>query len=197
MGKHTKGGGGTSNIRLIVLEANLSEGDLGPITQAIQNALRPPAPVQRLAAPKPVAINGTTVEPEPEAEVQDADFEEVEESAPAPRPKTTRKVKSAKVVDIDMNKSVSLAEFTKGKDPGSNHKRYMTIATWLKEHRGMDAITSDHVYTCYKSIGWPSNIKDFAQPLRELKSANLFDQPEKGQYAINHVGVDKVRAFLA
>lgn len=201
MGKHVKGGGGMSHIRMFVIEATVPEGELAAVTTAIQNAFKPAAPAVRVPV-KPASLpngNGAAaVELEPED--IEGEFEETVAEAPAaPRAqRAPRKTKSAKVVDIDMHTSVSLAEFTKGKDPGNNHRRYLTIAAWLKEHRGLDAITPDHIYTCYKSMGWPSNIKDFAQPLRELKSAeDLFTQPDKGQYAINHVGLDKVRAFLA
>jgi hypothetical protein len=98
--------------------------------------------------------------------------------------------RSPKVVDINMNAPVSLAAFAQGKDAKSQHKRYMISAAWLKEHRGTDAVTGDHIYTCFKSMGWSTNIPDFGQPLRALKTKlQYFGKSDKG-YEINHIGLD-------
>jgi hypothetical protein len=66
------------------------------------------------------------------------------------------------------------------------------IAAWFKLHRKEDAITVDHIYTCYRIIEWSCNIPDFSSPLRALKHKQLFDQKGKGLYAINHLGLAKV-----
>jgi hypothetical protein len=190
MAKHWKSGG-TSRIRFVMVDAEIAEGDVGSITQAIQNALRGPAPaaIQRIDPPaKPVETNGA-IAPEHEPE-----FEHETEVAEARRARGSRKpAKAPKVIDIDMNSDVPLATFAKGKDAGSHLKRYMIAAAWLKEHRGIDAVNADHIYTCYKSMEWPTNVPDFAQPLRQLKFDNYFDQPVKGMYAINHIGLDRVK----
>ncbi len=197
MGKQFKAsGGGTSRVRFVLFDAEVPDGEMGSLMQTIQNALRLPSPaptVQRIAA----APKATAAEPplgeQPTEVIEDAEFEEALHQ-PAARPRAQRKTpKAPNVVEMDMKSDVSLADFAKGKDAGSHHKRYMIAATWLKEHRGIDAVTADHIYTCYKSMNWPTNVPDFAQPLRELKSAKLFTQPGKGLYAINHIGVDKVK----
>jgi hypothetical protein len=186
--------GGTSRIRFVMVDAEIAEGDVGSITQAIQNALRGPTPaVRRIVGPeKSVETNGaSTPEQEPEFE------HETEVAEPAAEPRRARgprkPAKSPKVIDIDMKSDVSLSAFAHGKDAGSHHKRYMIAAAWLKEHRGIDAVNADHIYTCYKSMEWPANVPDFAQPLRELKFQHLFDQPARGMYAINHIGLDRVK----
>jgi hypothetical protein len=56
--KNSSGARNPSRIRLIVLDAELGDGDIGQITQAITNALRPPVVnantvVKRIAAPAP------------------------------------------------------------------------------------------------------------------------------------------------
>jgi hypothetical protein len=73
-------------------------------------------------------------------------------------------------------------------DPKSNHKRYLKIAAWLHDHRNIEAVTADHIYTCYRHLSWPIDILDFAQPLRELKHKQFFTTPERGKYAINQLG---------
>jgi hypothetical protein len=199
MGKQFKGnGGGTSRVRFVLFDAEVPDGEMGSLMQTIQNALRMPTPVpivQRIAAaPKAVAEEPPPGEQSAEV-VEDAEFEETAHQ-PVARARAQRKPpKTPNVVEMDMKSDVSLAEFANGKDAGSHHKRYMIAATWLKEHRGIDAVTADHIYTCYKSMNWPANVPDFAQPLRELKSAKLFGQPGKGLYAINHIGVEKVKSL--
>jgi hypothetical protein len=54
-------------------------------------------------------------------------------------------------------------------------------------------VTDGHIYTCFRSIGWSTSIADFGQPLRELKSRKFFTTPERGHYAINHIGLDHVK----
>jgi uncharacterized protein YjhX (UPF0386 family) len=71
------------------------------------------------------------------------------------------------------------------------------IAAWFKEHRGLDAITPDHVYTCYRTLKWPLNMNDFAQPLRDLKAKQFLTSPEKGSYAINHLGLQEVQKLIS
>jgi hypothetical protein len=98
---------------------------------------------------------------------------------PAPKPN---------VVEIDLTSDPPLSSLV---DQKSNHRRYLTIAAWLHDHRGIEAITADHIYTCYRHRGWPIDIADFAQPLRELKHKQYFTTPERGKYAINQLGLAK------
>jgi hypothetical protein len=191
MAKQAKSSG-TSRIRFVMVDAEISEGDVGSITQAIQNALRGPAGpvVQRIASPpaKPHEVNGSSV---PE---MDADFEsEVEQGdaavETAPRPRVARKpAPKPSVIEIDISSEPPLSSIG---TPKSNHRRYLAIAAWLHDHRGIEAITSDHIYTCYRHLGWPTDILDFAQPLRELKHKQFFTTPERGKYAINQLGLAK------
>ena len=197
MAKTTAKAGGTSRIRFVMFDAEVAEGEIGQITQAIQNALRGPAPVtvQRLAAPAALKVpdaNGHTQE----MEVEVVEDEDVADGAPAGqrRPRGPRKApKAPNVIDIEMNNEVSLATFARGKDAGSQHKKYLICAAWLKEHRNTDVVSDDHIYTCFRSINWPTSIPDFAQPLRELKARKFLTQPEKGMYAINHIGLNYVK----
>ncbi len=91
-----------------------------------------------------------------------------------------------------MNADVSLASFAEGKDAKSQSKKYLIAAAWLKEHRGVTGVTADHIYTCFRSMGWPTNIPDFWQPLRDLKARKFFGRNDKNEYEINHIGLDYV-----
>jgi hypothetical protein len=183
-----------------MVEAELAEGDTGQILQAIQSALQPPTPVQRVAAPVqrvPAPAPTSTIIDEPQqvdGEVILEEAAEVVDEAPAPtRSRGPRKAApTPKVIDIDVNSEPTLASFVKKPNPQSHNLRFLVIAAWLQKHRSIDAITVDHIYTCYRSLGWPTNIPDFSAPLRSLKHKQLFTSPEQGKYVINHLGLDRV-----
>ncbi len=195
MAKPVKGGGGTSHIRMFVIEATVPEGELAAVTTAIQNAFKPAAPAVRLPA-KPASLpngNGTAAfEPEPE-DIEGA-LEETVAEPPQPRvPRAKRTVKMPKAVPIEMDAAPTLADFAADKDVGSQAKKYMVCAAWLKDTRGIDAVTEGHIYTCFKKMDWSTNIPDFGQPLRDLKAKQqYFEKSDKG-YEINHLGLDFVK----
>lgn len=192
---------GSSRVRFIMLDADLANGDLTQITQAIQNALRPPlASHQRFvtsvppAAPASAAANGGSehVEAiEPDTTIDDGSMNEeaTEASAQVTKP---RKFRTPKVLEIDLETEPSFKSFADEKNPSSDLKRFLVVAAWFKVHRKIDAITADHAYTCFRAIKWPTAIPDFAQPLRELKRQQLLNAAGKGQFAINHLGLAKV-----
>lgn len=191
---------GTSKIRFIMVEAEIADGDIGQITQAIQNALRTSTPAtapQRLSGPglKAVARDSET---EDEDEFEEADVVEVDVTPKPQRQRATRTAKPAPdVLELDMTSGTSLATFVEGTNPKSHAKRFLMIAAWFKEHRETPTITAAHVYTGYRTLKWPVGIPDFSQPLRDLKGDQYMTTPEKGHYAINHLGiaeVDKLRS---
>jgi hypothetical protein len=189
-----KSGGGTSRVRFVMLDAEIAEGDITAVTQAIQNALRGPMPntvVKRIAAPA-LQPNGDTdaVDSQVVDETTMEDVDPIGTTSTPAKPKTTRKpaAKPAVINDIDVTSDPPLSSLV---DPGSNHKRYLSIAAWFHDHRNIEVITADHIYTCYRHLGWPIDIPDFSQPLRELKHKQYFTTPERGKYAINQLGLAK------
>ncbi|WGD50974.1 hypothetical protein QA641_36240 [Bradyrhizobium sp. CB1650] len=199
----SKGGGGTgpSRVRFIVLEAELQDGDLSQITQAIQNALRPqtnanlPRATQqaRLSAPTAIAEE-EIIAPEDETPVDEADAVEETARAQASRgPRAPRKFRTPQVLpDVDLVSPTSFADFAKQVNPSSDQKKYLTVAAWFKEHRGVAAITADHAYTCFRAVKWNTNIEDFQSPLRALKQRQLMTQAGRGLFEINHLGIAEV-----
>ena len=193
MAKQSAGTKNPSRIRFVMVEAELGDGDIGQITQAITNALRGPAPtvIKRIAAPVP-AMNGGAEHAEPETLEEVAEEVEAEAVAPAaPKAKSPRKAApKPSVIDLDITTEPPLSSLA---DPGSNHGRYLVIAEWLHDHRQIEKVTADHIYTCFRHLGWPIDILDFAQPLRELKFKQYFTTPERGNYAINQLGLAKAK----
>jgi hypothetical protein len=189
--------GGPARIRLVVLDAEVADGDLGALTDAVQNALRPTTVVQRVLPRGSGGVKTLThqhAEDEPDAIEEDEEELETEQPVRAPRQRSARKApKEPDVVDIDMNTEVTLASFVSGKKIDSIQSKYMTVAAWLRDHRNLPTVTVDHIYTCFRFMNWSTNIQDFAQPLRDLKGKKFFTTPERGQYAINHLGLDYVK----
>jgi len=185
-----------SRVRFVLVEA---EGDIGQVTQAIQNAFRSPVAAQpkRIGSPKS-AINSTIEDQQSEfdfeEEVEDeGDEANVVEARSSAKPRVARKPPSTPdILPIDMKTEVSLSSFAQGKDTKSQHKKYLIAAAWLKEHRDIGGVTAGHIYTCFRSMEWSTNIQDFWQPLRELKARKFFARNERNEYEINHIGLDYV-----
>ncbi len=187
---------GPSRIRFIMVDAEISDGDLGQVTQAIQNALRPP----QAAARKAIAASAASADEDRgvmEAELveeqeSETAYDVAEQVSASYSAKAPRKPKTPKVLELDLTSEPSLAEFAKEKNPGSDRKRFLTVAAWFHLHRNGCLVTADHIYTAYRALKWPSAIKDFAQPLRDLKRDQLLEAKGKGLYAINHLGLAEV-----
>src|SRR5215469_14809195 len=125
----------TSRIRFVMVDAEIAEGDIASVTQAIQNALRGPAPiaVQRLPSPGKTSsqdADGADVsEPELETEAEEAVV-----SPQAPRQRSQRRAApTPKIIEIDMTTEPTLQSYASKTNPKSNHRRYLTIAAWLHE----------------------------------------------------------------
>ncbi len=183
--------GGTSHIRFIMVDAEIADGDITSVTQAITSALRGPTPtvVKRIAAPA-LAANGHAEPAGAELiEETEEEVDAVDVTPAAPKQKTLRKAApKPSVIELDITSDPPLSSLI---DPKSNHRRYLAIAAWLHDHRNIEAVTADHIYTCYRHLSWPIDIPDFAQPLRELKHKQYFTTPERGKYAINQLGLAK------
>jgi hypothetical protein len=186
---------GTSRIRFVMVDAEIADGDITSITTAITNALRGPTPtvVKRIAAP---ATNGHTEPVEADlVEETDEELDAVDVTPAAPKKKAQRRVVAKpQPIEIDVDSDPPLSSLGTFK---SNHKRYLAIAAWLHDHRNIEVIDERHIYTCYRLLGWPIDIVDFAQPLRELKHKQYFESPETGKYAINQIGLAKAKEATA
>jgi hypothetical protein len=190
--------GGTSRIKFIMFDAEIADDQIQAVTQAITNALRTPNVVtKRLAAP-PAQLNGNgAAEHVDEPEVVDdaEELDAVDVTPAAPKKKAQRRVAAKpQPIEIDVDSDPPLSSLGTFK---SNHKRYLAIAAWLHDHRNIEVIDERHIYTCYRLLGWPTDIADFAQPLRELKHKQYFESPETGKYAINQIGLAKAKEATA
>jgi hypothetical protein len=195
MAKQPSPKGGMSRVRFIMLEAEIPEGDLSQITTAIQNALKPATVIQqRLSAQASTPAladsspHGEAIEAEVELEVAAVEATP-SKSNRAPR---VRKPTTPEVLDLDLTSGVSLESFAGEHPPTSEPERNLVVAVWFKEHRDTPAITAAHVYTAYRHMKWPAGFADFSWPLRALKKDQLVTSPGRGEFAVNHLGIDRV-----
>jgi hypothetical protein len=194
---------GSARIRFIMLEAEIPEGDLSQFTHAIQHALRPAAisvPSPRITSPPTQRVPDHSDEVEaladlPSVETAIEERELAEEATPTQAPRRSPP-RTPKVLDIDLISEPSFATFADEKKPNNHSKRYLLVAAWFKQARGIDAITADHVYTCYRSVKWPCDVTDFAQPLRTLKHRQKMTQTDEA-FVINHLGLQEVDELVS
>jgi hypothetical protein len=186
--------GGTSRIRFIMLEAELPDGDLTQITAAIQNALKPTTTViqQRIGSPGAIALLENERNGEVGEELTELEDHEVGTVPVKPKVERTRKPTTPDVLDLDLTSALSLESFANEHSPNSETERNLVIAAWFKEHRDTGAVTAAHIYTAYRAIGWSVGLEDFSWPLRTLKRDKFMSSPNRGEYAINHLGIAKV-----
>jgi hypothetical protein len=205
MAKHSvPKGSGTSKFRMVVIDAELQEGEIGQLVQAIQGAFSG----QRAA---PVRPNGPAVGslPSPEileipAELDGAEVAEdagVAATSPAPaRPKSQKKLRTPNLdPNLHPGADPSLKAYAEARNVTATTSvltKFLTVASWLHEERDGMKMTADRAYTCFRFISWPFNI-DFYQPLRDLRAKNyrfLEMKPEdkgKGEFSMTHLGLDK------
>lgn len=189
----------SNRIRFVMLEADLSDGNLSELTHAITSALKPSgAPVRHLPTrPAPPAViapseDATTIE-EIE-EVSAAESQEVqadEENGAAQRtPKPKSKPPLPKYLpDLDVKgNGISFKEYATEKAPASHLKRYLVATMWLKEHGNSSTINTDKVYTLYKTATWPLGITDWDVNFRSLLKKDHVRRVGPGEYAITPLG---------
>jgi hypothetical protein len=186
---------GSSRFRLVVLEAEVGDGNISELSQAIANALGRGTSVQKISSmvAGPNSPVSSSVKPEEDTfvELEDEPLEPTTRSS-----KRSRKISTPTVLELDFDSAVSLDDFAGKANPQNNHKRYLVIAAWLKDHRKLDSFGVDHIYTCFRKLKWPTNISDFSQPLRDLKAKQHLNSPGRGQYSINQLGLAEVQELI-
>jgi hypothetical protein len=189
---------------MVVIDAELQEGEISQLAQAIQGAFGG----QRANVGR---LNGSVARslPSPDSTEIPAELDGAEvvehagatETEPTPaRPKTQRKIRTPNL-DNDLHpgeepsfKAYADARNVTGASPVL--RKFLVVAAWLHEQRSGMKIAADRAFTCFRFVGWRSNI-DFDQPLRDLSRSNsqcLELKPEdrgKGEFTITHLGLDK------
>jgi hypothetical protein len=96
------------------------------------------------------------------------------------------------IADLDPTTGdIPLKEFCASKTLALDTKKCLACAVWLKEHKQIPVITDGHVYTCFKFMKWQIPV-DIGAVLRGMKKQNWFTTPERGKFAITHLGENEV-----
>jgi hypothetical protein len=193
----------SNKFRLVVFEGDLSDGSISELAQALTSALKPTAPTIIRQLPKGNAP-AQLLAPEQEEEVEDdedtvIDGNQEEQEEPTPTasvaPKTPRTKKPPKpptyLPDL-ITDMAAFKEFAKQKAPKSKNQQYLVAAYWLKKFGGVENVSADMVYTCYKSAPWSAGFNDWSQTFHNLVHAELMRKVGKGEFAINPTGEHQV-----
>ena len=211
MAKNLSGLDDRAKVKFRVIEFEL-EGANAAVESSVKNlttvimqksgASAPAKPALRGngAAPVlPAPPTGTDVAEELE-NLEDRSVTGAEEDAAEPtpaRPRGPRKLPVPEVIDIDLTSGeMPFEKYCQGKKLDTDWNKYLACAIWLKEYRSLPTVTDDHIYTMFKFMKWPVP-GDVAAPLRSMKKQGWFTTPERGKYAINHLGENEVNRMSA
>lgn len=172
-------------------DQTLQEG-IRTISGAIQGMVRPTRALP-LQVGAPVAP-GEEAEPVPEEAIEptDEDAEPVQNGEAESRRSTPPRPPQ---ILPDLKPSADeLNEYCESKKVGEmDSRRYLAIAGFLTERMNLTSITPDHIYTCYRLLGW-NTPTDAGSPLRSLKRKNYFQKGDgTGAYTLNHIGENALR----
>lgn len=196
MAKGSSPKSGNSKIRFIMLEADLSDGDLSQVTQAIQNALRPAQQTVKL-------IQTSNGNGEDDVAIDLDQFETLDIESDRAEPPKQRAQRSSKprvaktptvLNDIDVTSDPSLKDFVADFEISTSVDKYLVIALWFRDARQIQSVTVDHVYTCFKLLGWGTGANDFAKTLRNLRDEQSLKGGSKEGFTLTLPGAAKIEA---
>ena len=116
-------------------------------------------------------------------------LDEAVEAAKTPR--QYYKPKVLKDFELTTGRDVSFEAFANEKGQTADTKRYLMIAAWCHDHAATPEITADHVWTCYRAMGWTLDAKNPKQPLADIQRQG-WGEYKKGSFEINHIGIGVV-----
>lgn len=177
-----EGGNNALHESLRAIAGAISRGGKAPALPAVP---RPGAPAHAEA----------DVHEREEAEAEDGykgDIPEADERDESRGNGAPRKLRTPEIVALDLKTSPSLGEYCEQRKPEGDNKRYLAIVGYLRQHRNISEVTMDHMYTCYRHMGW--NVpRDVSSPLRSLKKSGWLDKgTARGAYALNHIGENEI-----
>ena len=180
-------------MRFVLLEAEIADGDFSQITQAIQNALGPRTLVQKQILRLDADFEDNTEDGLLEEINSEGDCGQPDRVA-TPRSKSAvkRTFATPEVVDVDWNVSPTIEKYAEEHPPKTTTDKFLVVLSWFKEAVGAGTVTTNQVYTTFRKLKWSTAIKDFSQPLRDLKGQQLITGSSKVGFSINHLGHARV-----
>ena len=193
----------SNKIRFVLVEADISDGNLSELTNAITSALKPTlTPVHRQLVPRPLPpALAEAEESTPASEIlpdesgAPGDTQE-ETGGNGTEPKTPR-VKKFKPPEylpelFAGDKGATFKEFAKDKAPDSKNAKYLAATYWLKENGDSPTVNANKIYTAFKTAGWSTGFNDWNQPFHNLVHSEHLRKVGNSEFAINPLGEDSV-----
>ena len=213
-GNHSKVSG---KIRFIMLEADIEDGNLTEIAQAISNAVRPASIIQQViqapALPRAIESHPTgkaTGSPQTALPLTESEDTEILEDVPATPPASKRQSRDEtprhfpQPQPIDginwSGNGTSFKDFANNKKPTSHIKRFLVTAAWFREHNSTPTVTIEHLFTAYGMMRWPwVTDKDMTAHFREgmRPTRRWYAGDGKGNYTVTDLGVNEVDGMPA
>jgi hypothetical protein len=189
--------GRSNKIKFVLVEADISDGNLSELTQAITAALRPSIVHARQINRSNNAALPPAGPPEDdviEQDVTDPEEEESEEVAAAAKSSKPKKPKQPEYLDelLPPDKMKAFKEFAEEKAPGNKRKKYLVATYWLREHGGNPTVNADKIYTCFRAANWSIGFSDWGQTFHNLVFADLLRRAGAGEFALTTLGEDAV-----
>jgi hypothetical protein len=189
----------SNKIRFVLVEADISDGNLSDLTNAISHALKPTvAPIRSALRPAPSSPTapGEVVEPiiddreiEDQPEVLETEQPEAEEAASRSAKSRSKPPVPKYLPDLFVNANgASFKQYAEEINPKSQMKRYLLATQWLRDHGNSLTVDIDKIYTVFRTAGWPVGIKDWDANLRQAVKRDLMQRKSPGEYAITPLG---------
>lgn len=188
--------GEKSRFRFILVEGEVTTGEIQQFAQTFAAAVRAPQLPARPQFPSHAASLPAAKLPADASLFDDVMEEEAVEAAPAPTPAAKpsngakKKLRTPQPVPgLEFTSGAKpLKEYLDGQQADGDAKRYLAITWWLREYRSIAEVGADHIYSCYRALGW--NVpNDVLSVFRNLKRQAWVEKgTEQGMYKINHIG---------
>ena len=191
----------SNKIRFVLVEADISDGNLSELTHAITSALKPTlTPVHRQFPTRQVApaLQESEESPAPEVDDEESQPAETQEAISGngaePKPARARKFKAPEYLPdlFAGEKGAAFKEFAKEKAPSTKNKKYLVATYWLKEKGDSPTVNANKIYTAFKTAGWSTGFNDWSQPFHNLVYSEHLRKVGEGEFAINPLGEDAV-----
>jgi hypothetical protein len=195
--KSSDGSARSNKIRFVLVEADISDGNLSELTQAITSALRPATTMRQLPRVTAPALAPVT---EAAEESDTPGVEELEDDQPtngdgsAAKPARVKKFKPPDYLPdlLAGEKGAAFKEFAREKAPATKSAKYLVSTYWLKEKGDSPTVNANKIYTCFKTAGWSTGFNDWNQTFHNLVHSEHLRKTGNGEFAINPLGEDAV-----
>lgn len=194
-GKVTDTGGRSNKVRVVMMDAELSDQAVTDLSNVLLNAFKP-LQVRIIDRKAMAAGNGTAnghqqelgLVEEPSEETEEE--EQTEDSTQVVSPSKPRKLPlPAYLHDLDTTgDGTSLKDFVEAHQSKKHLRRYLAASYWLKHHGKHESVNADKMYSVYRNVGWQPNINDWDSNFRSLVKANKLRRVSPGEYTITPIG---------